>query len=251
MNMFNTTDNQLPVTVLALSGQPLPVDLEFKPIQVTKVFESQGLHLGRCFGSKSGYANTHPKRDFIPNANVFNKRNGKVWWGDLDLERDKPALEIIARRLRCRLYVLGEFEGRFENAAKAHAEIVRDAVWHTGGPSKIPGVRQFLRRSGLNYTEAAILLKVSRRRFNKPQQPKIALEIGRRIRVFENVFLPIVSNAGNMKSGCWWTQPNKKLSGKSPFQVLRSGETLDLGKVSKPTIGLLLFAMRYEVMDRL
>lgn len=249
--MINTNDSQSPVAVLALSGQPLPVDLEFKPIQITEVFEKQGLHMGRCFGSKSGYANTHPKRDFISNANVFSRRDGKVWWGDLDLERDKPALETIAWRLRCRLYVLGEFEGRFENATRSHAEIVRNAVWHTGGLTPIPGVGQFLRRSGLSHTEAAILLKVSRRRFNRPQQPKMALEIVRRIKKFEEVFAPIASDAGHKKWGLWWTRPSKRLAGKSPLKVLRSGETLDLGKVSKPTIGLMLFALWYGVVDRL
>ena len=249
--MIEPNEHGSPIEVLTLSGPPLPVDLEFNPVPPTEAFKAHGLTMGRCFGSKSAYARNNPRREFIPNANVFTKQHGKVWWGDLDLMRDKPALEKVAHRLRCRLYVLRELGGRFDEATQPHKEVVEAALWHSGGPSRVPGVRQFFRRSGLSHAEAAILLKISQRLFNKPQQPKTALEISRRMRKFEEVFIPIAANAGHRKWGFWWTRPSKKLAGKSPLQVLKSGETLDFGKISKPTIGLVLFSIMYGVMERL
>jgi hypothetical protein len=227
------------------------VDLEFKRKRLTHAFEVQGLPMGRCFGSKSGYANAHPKHDFVPNANVFSKRGGKLWFGDLDLECDRPALERVARHLRCRLYVLSEHDGRFEEASRPHEAVVRDAVWHTGGPSRIPGMGRFLRGSGLRPGEAASLLKVSHERLSGPQEPKIALEIGRRLVQFEDVFRPIGSKPGHGKWGQWWTKPNEKLGGKSPLQVLKSGETLDLGRIAPITDDLFFFSISYGAMGKL
>jgi hypothetical protein len=258
------------------------VDLEFKRKKATQAFEAQGLPMGRCFGSKTAYRNAHPKKcEFIPNANVFTRLGGKVWWGDLDLVRDKRALELVARRLRCRLYVLSEMDGRFEKAAKPHAEVVRDAVWHTGAPARIPGIGRFekaakphaevvrdavwhtgaparipgigrfFRQSGLSPNEAAVLLKVSPRRLTGPQEPKIALEVGRRLGKLVDNFRPIGLKAGYGKWGHWWTKPNKKLGGKSPLQVLKSGEGLDLGKIAPMTFGLFFFSVGFGAMRRL
>jgi len=249
--MIYTNDNQSPFSTLILSGPLLPVDLEFKQTQITEIFKSNGLPMGRCFGSKSGYRLLHPKCDFIPNANIFNRRDGKVWFGDLDLSRDKPALELIAKRLRCRLHVLDEGDGRFKEASRPHIAVVRDAVWHTGGPTQIPGVCQFFRHSGLSYADAAVLLKLSPRRFNRLQRPEIALEIGRRLRNFDEVFRPIALKAGYRNWGHWWTRPSPTLAGSSPLQALKSGETLDLGKLADATIGLALFAIKYDVMKLL
>jgi len=249
--MIDSNDPQSLITVLSLSGSPRPVDFEFKRKKATQAFEIHGLPMGRCFGSKSGYRNTHPKCDFIPNANVFTRRGGKVWFGDLDLERDRPALDLVARRLRCRLYVLSEQDGRFEEATRPHAAVVRDAVWHTGGPSLIPGLGQFLRGYGLSLGEAALLLRVSRGRLIGRQEPKTALEIGRRLGKFEEAFRPIGSKAGHKKWGHWWTKPSRKLGGKTPLQVLRSGEGLDLGKFVPMTYGLYFFSIGFGAMERL
>jgi len=249
--MIDTNDSQSPINVISLSGPPLPVDLEFKRKKATHAFESHGLSMGRCFGSKSLYQNMHPKCDFIPNANVFTRRRGKVWFGDLDLERDKSALERVARRLGCRLYVLSEMEGRFDEATRPHAAVIRDALWHTGGFSRIPGIGRFFRDSGLSHGEAAVLLKVSRARLSGPQEPKTALEIGRRIGKFEETFRPIGLKAGYGKWGHWWTKPNKKLGGMSALQVIRSGESLDLGKIAQPTFGLFFFSVGFGAMSKL
>lgn len=249
--MIDTNDPQSPISVISLSGSPPPVDLEFKRKKATHAFESHGLPMGRCFGSKSGYRNMHPKCDFIPNANVFTRRGGKVWFGDLDLERDRPALELVARHFRSRLYVLSERDGRFGESARPHAAVVRDAVWHTGGTSRIPGIGRFFRGSGLSLGEAAVLLKVSRGRLIRTQELKTALEIGRRLGKFEETFRPIGLKAGYRKWGHWWTKPNRKLGDKSPLQVLRSSEGLDLGKIAPMTYGLFFFSIGYGAMRRL
>jgi len=115
--MNNSNDRQSTTAFLSLSGPQLPVDLEFNPHHLPDIFRKHHLPLGRCFGSKSAYREANTKCEFVPNANVISKRDGKVWWGDLDLVRDSAVLEKIARLLRCRLYVLGEHDGRFDKAA--------------------------------------------------------------------------------------------------------------------------------------
>jgi|SRR5208283_1649937 len=48
----------------------------------------------------------------IFNANVFNARAKKIWFGDMEIERDKDALLKLSRRLGP-LYILYETDGRF------------------------------------------------------------------------------------------------------------------------------------------
>jgi len=113
--------------------EPLyPNNFEFKPDTLAEAFGAEGLPVGRCFGSKSGYRFANPNNEFIPNANVFCRTKGKVWWGDLDLTRDRPKLETVAHKLRVRLYILAEFDGRFANADLQHTNVVRLAIWKTG-----------------------------------------------------------------------------------------------------------------------
>jgi hypothetical protein len=249
--MIQPNEPQPPLTVVSLSGPPLPVDLEFKRRRATAVFESLGLKMGRCFSSKSAYANAHPRRDFIPNANVFTRVGGKVWWGDLDLLRDRQALEQVARRLRCRLYVLREHDGRLDEADEPHAAVDQVAVWHTGGPARVAGVGRFLRESGLSPREAARLLKVSRGRLSGPQAPKTALEVGRRLRRFEEVFRPIGRRAGFGKWGRWWTSPHRKLGGRSPLAAMKSKEGLEIETLVPMTTRLHLFLIGYGAMRKL
>jgi hypothetical protein len=118
---------------ISLSGPGPAIDAEFKASRsIESVFSRACLSPGRCFGSKSGYRRSFPDHQFVPNANVFCRTRGKVWWGDLDLARDKGILRTIAKRLRVRLYVLSEFDGRFENAELPHLEVKSRAIWHTG-----------------------------------------------------------------------------------------------------------------------
>ena len=247
--MVKIRDDQSDVRVISISGPPLPVDLEFKPVPAAEAFKAHGLSFGRSFGSKSAYAAAHPKAEAIFNANVFTGKQGKVWWGDLDLARDKPVLEKVARKIRCRLYVVREHDGRFENADQTHAEVVKVAVWYTGGRSLVRDRRGFLKRSGLSPTEVSILLKLKRGQFDQRQEPSVALEIGRRMRKMEEAFVPIASADGHKKWGYWWTKPNRNLAGRSPLSVLKSGESIDLCDLTEPTFGMVLFAMSYSHME--
>jgi hypothetical protein len=122
-----------PWSILHLAGPLYPRDFEFKPGAPASAFSAEGLPVGRCFGSKSGYRMANPGNEFVPNANVFCRKGGKIWWGDLDLTRDRPKLEAVARKLRMRLFVLYESDGRFENASLQHSKVVQLAIWRTGG----------------------------------------------------------------------------------------------------------------------
>jgi hypothetical protein len=127
------TSSELPASgFIDLRTLPIPVDREFKANRrIEQAFSACGLEFGRCFGSKSGYRAAHPQNLFVPNANVFAGRRGKVWWGDLDLARDGPKLQEVSRLLKVRLYVLREFDGRFENAERPNSQVVRLAIWAT------------------------------------------------------------------------------------------------------------------------
>jgi hypothetical protein len=121
-------------TIINLTAPLYPRDFEFKPARpIEGIFSKFGLAVGRCFGSKSGYRTANPGNEFVPNANVFCRTRGKIWWGDLDLILDRPKLEAVSRRLRMRLYVLSEYDGRFANAAQEHSKVLSQAIWKTGG----------------------------------------------------------------------------------------------------------------------
>lgn len=239
------------IETFELNGPPPPPDAEFNRQDFTPAFARAGLGLGRCFGSKSRYRDSHPRCIFIPNANVFSRKKGRMWWGDLDLSNDRVALERVARQMRTKLYVISEFDGRFDEAEKTLADLISAAVWHTGGHVHIQGRRGFLQRSGFNSTEAALLLRLRRGRLNQRNEPKVALEIYRRMRRLEEVFIPIASKERLKMWGHWWTKPNEKLAGRSPMSVLKSGETLNFASLTEPTIGLLLFAINFSVSSLL
>lgn len=48
----------------------------------------------------------------IFNANIFNARAKKIWFGDIEIERDKEALLKLSRKIGP-LYILWEMDGRF------------------------------------------------------------------------------------------------------------------------------------------
>lgn len=92
-----------------------------------KLFADRGLGLGRLLGSsKSGYCRTHPNHQVYFNANIFTK-NGKIWYGDLDLNIDGDKLDEIARLIGP-LYVLREMDGRFENEERTEEQLLKSAV---------------------------------------------------------------------------------------------------------------------------
>lgn len=65
-------------------------------------------------GSKSGYMTSHPNNQVVFNANVCTDA-GKIWFGDLDVTLDGEKLQQLANELHCKIYVLREHDGRFDN----------------------------------------------------------------------------------------------------------------------------------------
>ena len=101
--------------------------------EMRKMFEQEGLMQGRLLsGSKSLYRERHPENLVCFNANVFT-REGKIWYGDLDITLESEKLERIAQELGEKLYVLREMDGRFENEDISEVEIMQKAVYSTNG----------------------------------------------------------------------------------------------------------------------
>lgn len=72
-------------------------------------------HEGRMIsGSKSFYTKKHPNNFVLFNANLC-VSEGKIWYGDLDVTKDKKKLIKIAKKAKETIYVLSEMDGRFEN----------------------------------------------------------------------------------------------------------------------------------------
>lgn len=64
--------------------------------------------------SKSQYREDHPENLVVFNSNVCTK-NGKIWYGDIDVTRSKENLSMLSNALDEDIYVLREMDGRFEN----------------------------------------------------------------------------------------------------------------------------------------
>lgn len=70
--------------------------------------------LGRMIAfSKSTYISKRPNNQAVFNANVVT-REGKIWWGDLDLAEDSEKLQAIADDLNSTLYILREMDYRLD-----------------------------------------------------------------------------------------------------------------------------------------
>lgn len=75
--------------------------------------------LGRLISaSKSRYLDANPGNLVAFNANLCTKEHGKIWFGDIDVTKDKEKIELLADELKVSIYVLREMDGRFENTSK-------------------------------------------------------------------------------------------------------------------------------------
>lgn len=79
-------------------------------------------------GSKSRYRERFPDNEVYFNANIFVLGEGKVWYGDLDVTKDREDLQKIASQLGKDLYILREMDGRFENESISDSKILTSAV---------------------------------------------------------------------------------------------------------------------------
>ena len=102
---------------------------EFKHVKAaTEIFTSEGLNPARMIsGSKSGYRRMHPDHEVYFNANIVVESMGKIWYGDLDIDVDRPALERIAKQIDEPLYVLYEMDCRFGAETNPIQELISGA----------------------------------------------------------------------------------------------------------------------------
>jgi len=67
--------------------------------------------------SKSTYCLKNPKNLVVFNANICTK-NEKIWFGDIDITKDKKMLFELSRELQEDVYILYEMDARFYNEDK-------------------------------------------------------------------------------------------------------------------------------------
>ena len=83
--------------------------------QALEIAEKHLGHRGKMISfSKSGYAKKFPDNLVIFNSNVCTKE-GKIWYGDIDVTLSYDSLSDLARETGKTVYVLTEMDGRFEN----------------------------------------------------------------------------------------------------------------------------------------
>lgn len=78
--------------------------------------------------SKLTYRERNPDNEVYFNANIFILCEGKVFYGDLDVTKDREVLETIAKTIDKDLYILREMDGRFENEEASETEAISKAV---------------------------------------------------------------------------------------------------------------------------
>lgn len=92
-------------------------------------FESEDLNLGRMIShSKSGYMDKFPGNEVYFNSNIFVLGEGKIWYGDIDVTKERDKLENIAKEIGKDLYILREMDGRFGNENLGDPEIIKRCI---------------------------------------------------------------------------------------------------------------------------
>ena len=69
-----------------------------------------------------------PDNEVYFNANIFVLGEGKIWYGDIDITKEKEQLENVAREIGKDLYILREMDGRFGNEELKDSEIITRAM---------------------------------------------------------------------------------------------------------------------------
>jgi hypothetical protein len=93
-----------------------------------EIFEEIGFGIGRMISySKSAYRDKFPDNEVYFNSNIFVLGEGKIWYGDIDVTKEREKLENIAREIGKDLYILSEMDGRFENEELKDSEIITKA----------------------------------------------------------------------------------------------------------------------------
>lgn len=102
------------------------------PEKILDVLKFYGFHIARMISySKSAYREKNPHDVIFFNANLIDKKIGKIWHGDLNLTNDAKNLIEAAKELNTTFYVLSEMDGRFNNENKKVKELIKVAKWNT------------------------------------------------------------------------------------------------------------------------
>jgi len=99
-------------------------------MNIKESFKNQSLYMGNMISiSKTMYRDANPKSVCVFNANVITLKEGKVWWGDLDLTKHGEALKAVAAEIGEPIYVLRESDGYYEG--QDASLLIGKAVWNT------------------------------------------------------------------------------------------------------------------------
>jgi hypothetical protein len=82
-----------------------------------KAQEILGMRGTMISGSKSGYRRIYPDNFPIFNSNIC-VREGKIWYGDIDLTVSIESLQKLCLEIEEPIYVLHEMDARFEHEEK-------------------------------------------------------------------------------------------------------------------------------------
>jgi len=91
------------------------------------ILVNNGFNISRNFGSKSGYRQIHPNDDIIFNSNIFTPSSGKIWDGDLNINKDCTDLQKACDEIGEQIIVVAEMLGRFEAENRPYDELYNDA----------------------------------------------------------------------------------------------------------------------------
>lgn len=101
-------------------------------MNINNILTANGLMMGRVISySKSDYRDKNPISVCYFNANIVTAKEGKIWYGDLDITKDGETLKAIAEEIGEIIYVLRELDGRFEYEDEDGVKLIKKAVWDT------------------------------------------------------------------------------------------------------------------------
>jgi len=96
--------------------------------EIEKIFRLRGLLINRMISaSKSIYRQAHPEHRILFNANIFIKKLGKIWYGDLDITKEAFFLQEVANESGKELIVVPEMFGRFGAEDRPFKKIMDNA----------------------------------------------------------------------------------------------------------------------------
>jgi hypothetical protein len=101
-------------------------------MNINEILKANGFIMGRMISfSKSDYRDKNPNSVCYFNANIVTAKEGKVWYGDLDLTKDGESIKAVAEATGEIIYVLREMDGRFEHEDEDGTKLIKKAIWDT------------------------------------------------------------------------------------------------------------------------